>query len=134
VVPVVNALDRRMDATDRGPMPSSRSRPRVPCRKHPCDPMDVPAIRKRPPTPASTSRFIFCFDCFGKFFLFVISLFCFFLCSLFSVFEGLLWTRTRTLPAFLATSLVVRACRKNGTPRWTPRTRTLIKGIRNSGR
>jgi hypothetical protein len=63
---VVNALDRRMDATDCGPMPSSRSRPRVPCRKHPCAPMDVPAIRKRPSTLASTSRFIFCFDCFEE--------------------------------------------------------------------
>ena len=106
-----------MDVIDLGP--NSHNRRKVLYQRHPCDRMDGLAIRKHRHTPASTSHHWFDQNR---------------ICVNFIVyyFEGLLWIRT--LRAFHATSLVVRACRKNGTHRWTPRTRTLIKGIRNSGR
>lgn len=126
---MVNAPDRRTDVTDRGPMPNSRNsrnRHRVPCRKRQCVRTDVLAIRKLQPTRASA--FLFCFV-FFKMNVRVFFNSC--VCFVFRLIQGLRWIRT--LPASLATSLAVRACRKNGTPRWTPRTRTPTKGIRNSG-
>ena len=110
----VNALDRRTDVIDRGP--NSRRR-RVPCQRHPCDRMeDDLAIRMHRLTPASKSLDSFNFISLSFIIFFLLEL---------------LWIRTPQ--AFLASSLVVRACRKNGTPRWTPRAQTLIKEIKNSG-
>lgn len=79
--------------------------------------------------PTYTSQCVFVLFCFFKMNVRVFFNSC--VCFVFRLIQGLRWIRT--LPASLATSLAVRACRKNGTPRWTPRTRTPTKGIRNSG-